>query len=146
MTTFIDDLEEVVDIVADWGVDIILDAIGKLTTNGRAFGSVDKPEELQLEDHMKKHGNPQAYVASIDKRARDLINQLMEDGIPPEDIASIHPYDISIKYEIEEAIRGMKLMEKYPDLVGEYSARSNSNPSTNSSTTQDTGSEPVISY
>ena len=101
MSTFIEDMEALVDKVSDWGVDVILDSVEQLTKDGRPFGAVAMSPEIQMEEYMKLRGNPEAFVKYIDSKARDLITQLMEDGIAEEDIASVHPYDIAINFAIE---------------------------------------------
>ena len=101
MSTFIEDMEALVDIVSDWGVDVVLDSVAQLTKDGRPFGAELRSSEIQMEDYMKLRGNPEAFAKHIDSKARDLITQLTEEGIAEEDIASIHPYDIAIKFAID---------------------------------------------
>ena len=110
MTTFIEDQEEVVPIVRDWAVGIINDAVVSLTKDGRPFGSDIMTPEQQMEEYMKLRGNPEAYMKYIDSKARDLMNQLLKDGLDEESIASIHPYDIAIRFAIDWSSRMEKEM------------------------------------
>ena len=101
MSTFIEDMEKIVESVSDWGVEVVVNAVEQLTTDGRPFGAVVMPPEVQMEEYMKMRGNPEAFAKYIDSKARDLITQLIEDGLAEEDIASVHPYNIAIQFAID---------------------------------------------
>ena len=117
MSTPLERVEELVEILSDRAVETIERTIEHITTEGRPFGAITKSLEIQHEDYMKVRGNPEAYARYIDSKARDLINQLMEDGIAEEDIASIHPYDIAIRFAIDWSYQMEKAMREHPELM-----------------------------
>ncbi len=101
--TFIDELEDIVDIVSEWCVEVINDAVDKLSTNGRPFMMSEMTPQKQLEEYMKLIDSPDpqmAFVNYIDGKARDIINRLMSSNIPENEIVAIHPYDIASRHTI----------------------------------------------
>ena len=98
--SFVDRMEELVDIIADWGVQVILESIQDLTTDGRPFGMPKKTPQEQINTYMQVRDDPQKCFNYIDGKARELINQLINSGVPETDIAAIHPYDIVISYAL----------------------------------------------
>ena len=114
--SFVDEMEEIVDIVSDWGVETIMKAIEDL--GNRPFDSVELSVEQQLEDYLKLRGNPQAWSTYIDGKATELITQLQADCVPGDDIVSIHPHDIAIKYAIDWSSRMEMEIAKNPQKAG----------------------------
>ena len=56
-TTFIDEVEQVVDEVAIWGADQVKAAIDALAPDGRTFGTVKRTEEEQIAEYLTNSDN-----------------------------------------------------------------------------------------
>ena len=91
-----DIVEEVLDDVVaqamsdmDWLLDVLM-------PDGRPFGMEIKTEEDQLQEYLAEgyHDNVDACANWIRMRVVALNQMLMEFGVAPELVASIHPYDI----------------------------------------------------
>ncbi len=101
--SFVDEAEEIVDIVADWAEEIIEDAVSRLSTKGRPFMQREKSEAEQLKEYMTLLSSPDpqaSFLAYIDGKARDIITRLINSGVPEEEIVTIHPYDIAARHTI----------------------------------------------
>jgi len=114
--TFIDELEDIVDIVADWCAEVVNDTVAKLSTNGRPFMMSEKDPQQQLAEYMILINSPDpqmAFVNYIDGKARDIIARLMASNIPENEIVSIHPYDIAARHVIIWSAEMEALRAKY---------------------------------
>ena len=96
--TFIDELEEVVEIVSDWAVKVVEDTVGTLSTDGRPLGFQPRTTEEQILEYNKLRCNPASWYQYIDGKAKELIDKLIQSGVPQSEIAAIQPYDIAIAY------------------------------------------------
>ena len=117
MSTPLERIEELVEILSDRAVEVIERTVEHITIEGRPFGAVTKSLEIQHEDYMKVRGNREAYIKHIDSKARALIDQLMEDGIAEEDIVSIHPYNIAVRFTIDWSYQMENEIKDHPELM-----------------------------
>lgn len=101
MSSAVEDWEEVVEVVANWGVESILATVKALSPDGRGFGQELATEEEQLREYFGLQGNPEAWAIWIGDKAGELISKLQESGLNPDQIASVHPVDIVTKYAIK---------------------------------------------
>ena len=85
------------DVVASSAKDIewLLDV---LMPDGRPFGMEPLTEAEQIERYMKAglHDNMEAALAFIREKAAQIAALLQRFGVPSEQAASAHPYDIAI--------------------------------------------------
>jgi|SRR3990167_136252 len=100
-TTFIDEVEQVVDEVAIWGADQVKAAIDALAPDGRPFGTVKRTEEEQIAEYLTIRGNPTNWLIWLRAKSEELIQQLMVGGIDQDVIATIDPVDIAIAFAID---------------------------------------------
>lgn len=105
MNTTITDYEEIVDIVSDWAVEVLEDAISRIMPDGKSFGHSLMSEEEQMNEYMKLRGSPDAFFRYIDGKAREIINRLSADGVDEEKIQSCHPYDIAVSVVLDWSAR-----------------------------------------
>lgn len=96
----VDSIDEIVETVSDWAVDIIKDALTALNPSGRPYGFVDQPIEEQLNDYILIKSNDQAWLAFIQNKSQEIIQRLTEAGLPEDELAAIHPFDIASRYAI----------------------------------------------
>lgn len=96
-TTFIDDLDDVVEIVSSWAADLITEVIDALSPDGRAFGQVKLTPNEEMDLYHQYRGSPDAWLRYIDALVNDITSKLSAAGMSAPDIASIHPYDIALK-------------------------------------------------
>lgn len=99
--SFIAQMEDVAEIVSDWVVDSVFHVFEVLCPDGRPWGWVEEPLEDQILDYMYLRGDPQAWAAKILEDAEAIQAKLMESGLPPAEITSIHPYDLAIKFALD---------------------------------------------
>ena len=94
--TFIDDLEAVVDEVAQWGADEVVAVINALAPDGRPFGAVKKDIEQQLTEYRLLRNDVNAWMVWISQKATELTGTLMQASIDPDTINAVNPVNIAI--------------------------------------------------
>lgn len=110
MTTFIDEVEILVDILTEWSEDYIDQLLEGLAPDGRPFGTHAQTKEEQLEEYQTIKGSPDRWWQYVDGMAKALMEKLQANGLSPDQIAAVHPYDIAFKraiaysVEMEDAI------------------------------------------
>ena len=97
--SLVDDLQDVIDEVADWSIKAILGAIDQFTLNSAPFDHVEKPREVQIDEYLAIRGNAQAWYSRLEDTAQTLIGQLKEMGLPEGEIAKLSPYTIAFKVQ-----------------------------------------------
>ena len=118
MASFVRDLEEIIEIVSDWGLDIINTVVDKLTEGGPPFDTIELTPAEQMEEYMKFRGNPQAWLQELNKRAEALTQKLSESGLDQSTIESIHPYNAAFlllashSYEMETKLQTIESKRK----------------------------------
>lgn len=112
MSYIIKDLEEIVDVVADWAVETVLEVTRALSPDGRPFGYVAQTDEEQLNDYFLLKGNPEAWATRIGEIAGDITKKLTDAQISPDEIMSVHPMDIAQKYLISYSCEMEAKLEK----------------------------------
>ena len=114
-TSFVEQMEEVIEEVSLWAVDIIEEAIATLTNGDSLFDSVELTTAEQVEEYVTHmRGDPQKWYNWIEQTAQKMIQQLISANIPEDKIAEIHPYDIAVNmaikhsHDMEVALAGNK--------------------------------------
>lgn len=109
--TFVDNLEAVVEDVAQFGAEVVEMVVDRLMPDGRPFWMEKKTaDQMLMEYTMNLRGNPEAWAAKI----REIVEQLMKslNGLPDDVIASAHPYNIAIAVAIQHSARMEQLLRK----------------------------------
>lgn len=104
MSITVEELEGVIEGVSNWAVDIIQKAVEALNPSGKPFQFEEQPIEKQIEDYILIRGNPEAWLSFIQSRSDEMVKRLEEAGVPPNEIASVHPFDIASKYAIAYSV------------------------------------------
>lgn len=102
--TFIDEIEDVAEIVAEDLYHIVEGMTDALAPDGRPLGMRKQSEREQLRDYVQTlRGNPDAWV----QRVRDIATEITQSlvGQPPEVVASVHPYSIAMGLMWEHSAR-----------------------------------------
>lgn len=110
--TYVDQLERVTDEVSDWAVGIIQRVYETLAPDNRGWDEVLQSEEDQLNDYIMLRGNPEAWGQYLYELAEDISTKLMDAGLPSDDIASVHPWDLAQKFALDYSVRMEKLLDK----------------------------------
>ena len=115
-TSFIADQEEIVDEVAKWGVAYVNQVVDAISPDGRPFGMEPKTEEQQLLDYINNYrGNPDAWANRIRTTATQIQQMLLQKGVTPDKIPSVHPFDIAEDMAMDYSIRMENLLAKTQD-------------------------------
>lgn len=129
--SFIADQEEIVDEVARWAVAYVNQVVDALAPDGRPFGLEPKSEEQQLLDYINNYrGNPDAWANRIRTTATQIQQMLLQKGVTPDKIPSVHPFDIAEDMAMDYSIRMENLLAKTQDKArkGSEVATSDSTP------------------
>lgn len=94
-------MEYVVDLVSDWGADIVSDLISKLSTNGRPFGQEVRTPEEQLIEYLPIRWDPNKLFQYMSEHLDNLMQELNQSGAQPEAIAAIHPADLILSMTVK---------------------------------------------
>lgn len=114
--SFINDLEDVVEIVSDWAVEKIQEVIGAITDDtGTPFGELPATPAEKLDNYLKLRGNPMAWSQYIDGKVKDMVNELVQNGVPEADIATIKPLEIVLGHVFQWSVQmEQELASKFP--------------------------------
>lgn len=112
MSTFVDDLERVVEEVSDWAADISKTVTDLLAPDGRPFGQDKLTEEEQLTEYSKIVGSVEAWEQWITAKTLEFTEQLMQKAVDPEKIVALNPADIITAYAVDYSSRMEKLLRK----------------------------------
>ncbi len=121
--SFIKQVEDSIEEVAQWGADLIDRALSVLAPDGRPFLFAEQSEGEQILEYMKIRGDEQEWAKWIGDTAGQIVSKLQESAVPPDEIMAIHPIDIAAKFAIEysynmETLIGNKA-EKLQDVSEE---------------------------
>lgn len=116
--TFIDQLDDVVEVVSDFGVQIVTRALDLLAPDGRPFGYEPGTPEMQIQEYMPLRGNAEAWGQWIMDNAQVIVEKMQENSLSPSDIESIHPYDIAQKAAIGYSVRMEALIKTHGKKFG----------------------------
>lgn len=108
--SFIDLLEETVDVVSDWAVDVISKVSKSLSPDGRPFNEVKKTKSEILTEYMQIRGNPEAWVQWVDSKVLEIMTYLTSEGVDQEVLVGVHPYSIALSYAVDYSARMEKLL------------------------------------
>lgn len=108
--TFISHAEEIVDDVAQWGVDYVNRVIEVLAPDGRPFGMERRSRRDQVRDYVQNvRGKEDVWRLRVEDTANRIVTLLKEAGVKDDDIASVHPYSIALKLQFQYS----STMERY---------------------------------
>lgn len=99
-TNYIDQLEQLVETVSYWAVSTILETVQAISPTGRGLFQTTQSDEEMVEDYMQLRGNAIAWGTYIMDAAQAIEQKLVDSGLGPDDIASVHPFDIAQKYAL----------------------------------------------
>jgi len=115
--SYITDMEEVIDEVADWAVSLIQETISALMPDGKPFLMELKTEDDQIEEYMALRGNPEAWTKFIAENTSAIILELQDSGLDADLINTVHPADIAQKFAISWSADMEKVLERNPDYA-----------------------------
>lgn len=92
--------EDVQEIVSNWAVDVIQEIVHALIPDDRPFGFQEQSIEEQINEYILLRSNPNAWLEYIQTNAQLIEQKLQEASVPPDLIASVHPFDISVKFSL----------------------------------------------
>lgn len=110
--TYIDQLERVADEVSDWATAMILRIYETLAPDNRGWDETLQSEEDQINDYIMLRENPEAWGQYIFELAQDIQTKLADAGLPSDDIASVHPWDLAQKFALDYSFRMETLLAK----------------------------------
>jgi len=103
--TFVDELEEVVQEVADILAEEIQEIIDALAPDGRPFGQEKKSIEEQLIEYRGIRNDVEEWKQWISNKAMEITGRLQVDGVEQEKINAINPLNIAIAFMIDYSTR-----------------------------------------
>lgn len=109
--TYVDQLERVADEVSDWATAVIFRVYETLAPDNRGWDETIQSEEDQINDYVMLRGNPEAWGQYLFELAEDISTKLMDAGLPSDDIASVHPWDLAQKFALDYSVRMETLLE-----------------------------------
>lgn len=101
--SWIEEEEEIVDIVSDWAVEIVMNTLKAL--GNRPFGVEEKSIEQQLQEYLPLRNDPTAWFNYITGKAEDLMNQLKSNGVPDDEMVAISPFNIVVNHLVAWAVK-----------------------------------------
>lgn len=107
-----DTLEEVIEEVSDWAVEIIQDILNALMPDGRPFMKYLPTEEDRLIEYYGLRNNPEAWTKWVAEQAANIIMELQDSGVDPEAINSVHPPDIAARFALIFSLEMEELISK----------------------------------
>ena len=110
--TFVRDIEEAVEELADWTVETVNEIIGEIMADGKPFFLEPKTELEELEEYAGVRGNPEAWTKWIAEQTGAIIMELQDSAVAPDLIISVHPVDIAQKVAIDWSARMEDLLLK----------------------------------
>ena len=99
--SYIDELEEVVDIVATWAYEVVEEVITAISPDGKPFGMKPKTQEEKIEEYLVLRGNPEKWGQWITSNADFITKKLRESGVAEDKVLSVHPYDLAIRLAVK---------------------------------------------
>jgi hypothetical protein len=114
---FADEMDELVEEIAGWAADSIEEALDAIMGNDRPIFTEKKSEREQVTDYLKMRSDPMAWqqwMQERDEELRERIGVVFEAmQVPPEFIASIHPFDIVVRQALVYSRRMERLVTEY---------------------------------
>ena len=90
----VSDIERVVDEVAEWGADIIVELVKRLSDGGRPYGMPERTPEEQLIEYLPIREDPDAAFMYMSNKLDELMQSLGSSGASEVAISAIHPADL----------------------------------------------------
>lgn len=112
MSTFIDELESVVDEVSSWAVSEMEQLLKTLAPDGRPFGTQLKSEEEMLAEYRLMRNDPMAWEAWIGNKAIEIANSLAQSRSTPETIEAVNPVNVASTFALNYSAKMEALLEK----------------------------------
>ena len=110
--SLVSELEDIVEVVTDRVVDIVTQAIGTMTDDGRPFNVGRLTPDEELEEYLKLRNSPDAMYRYMAGKAEGFIETLKTNGLDPDSINSLHPYSIAITKSLNWFYEMEKRLEK----------------------------------
>lgn len=110
--TYIDQLEKVAEEVSDWAVGVIERVYETLAPDSRGWEETLQSEEEQINDYIMLRGNPEAWGQYLFSLVQDIQQKLYDAGLKPDDIVSVHPWDIAQKFALDYSARMEDLLAR----------------------------------
>lgn len=106
--------EEIIDDLADWAADKIEMVLAVVTPGGEMWGMEKRTEAESLQAYIDEglHDSPDACLNWIRKRVTQWTQELAQKGIPQEELAAYHLYDIAQKQLVAVSAKYERLMEE----------------------------------
>jgi hypothetical protein len=117
--SFVRDIEEAVEELADWTVETVNEIIAEIMSDGKPFFLEPKTELEELEEYMGVRGNKEAWTKWMAEQTGAIIMELQDSAVAPDLIISVHPVDIAQKVAIDWSARmeDTLLKEEYRGLL-----------------------------
>lgn len=110
--TFIDELEAVVEEVAERAAREIQEIVDTLAPDGRPFGQDRKSLEEQLIEYRNIRNDTAAWKLWISNKALEITGKLQVDGIDQEKINALNPLRIAIAFMVDYSTRMEKELQE----------------------------------
>jgi hypothetical protein len=110
--TFVDDIESIALVTAEWAKGYIKDIVETLAPNGRPFGRELKSTDEQLDEYRLIRNDVAAWSMWIQTRSEQITNMLMGSGVAPEQLSVINPLRIAASFALDYSIRMERLLNE----------------------------------
>ena len=95
--SYIGNLENTEELVADWGIDLIERVVGVLLGDAAPYNSVKQTDEERLQEYVEAGPDRrQFFTGLIKQNAMGVIDKLQAAGLGADKIAGVHPYNIGV--------------------------------------------------
>lgn len=112
--SFVTETEEVIEELAEWGFQAVLDIVKELMPDGKPFFMEPKTEEENLEEYFVVRSNSEAWAKWMAEQTAAIILELQDSGVDPDMILSVHPADIAQKMALAWSAEMEELLTKEP--------------------------------
>jgi hypothetical protein len=110
--TFVDEIESIAEVTAEWAADYIKSIVDTLAPDGRPFGRELKTTDEQLDEYRLMRNDVQMWSMWISEKAEQITNMLMGSGVAPEQLSVINPLRIAASFALDYSIRMEKLLNE----------------------------------
>lgn len=113
MTTFVEEIEDIVDALTDWAEEQVEIIVKVLSPSGRPYDQKSKTNQERISEYMLLRSNSQSWQDWINERANQIIQSLAASAVDQTLIEGIHPYDIALRYALDYSYRMERLINRY---------------------------------
>ncbi len=104
-SSFIDEIEVIVEEVSTWGAEYVSTIIEALAPDGRPFGMEELTEEEQVDDYLQIRSSTEAWTKWVNDRTLNIIQRLTIAGVSDEQIFTVKPFDIAEQMALAYSVR-----------------------------------------